>query len=178
MKTDHRHQAFSPDVDGLFIGINPVGRMLKICYLSDFRQRSDRKRPGPFKFGWQCAKSESFVGQLLQAAHMLDNQNFFVKQKRVNRPGLSPGVVDIDRIDANELDATGDQIAGRVLGQMGMVLKVLLGSPILVPTAMHKDRASSQLFALKEAGVDGQVLAMGSANDDPLQVSEPLNAYL
>ncbi len=65
---------------------------------------------------------------------MFDNQNFFPKQERVNGSGLPVGIVNIDRVDADELDATSDQIAGRILGQVGMVLKVFLGRPVLVPT--------------------------------------------
>ena len=86
---------------------------------------------------------------------VFDNQNFFMKQKRVDGSGLPPGLVDIDRVNADELDATSDQIARCILGQVGMMLEVFLGCPVLVPTAMHEDSSPSQLLALEEAGING-----------------------
>ena len=80
--------------------------------------------------------------------------------------------IDVERIDADESDASFDERQRQVASEMRMAFEVLIGSPVRVPTGMNEERFALQGRDVDRQPVDRAIPAVGQADDDAIKIGK------
>ena len=64
--------------------------------------RTNRKGPNTLKFRWYCTKNKILIGNGGKITQMFNNQDPGSKQYGMDRPAISPGIINIMGIDSDQ----------------------------------------------------------------------------
>src|SRR5262245_9626721 len=103
---------------------------------------------------------------------MLHDRNVTRQQRRVNWPLARVGAVDVQRVDADQNDARGDEPLRDIGNEVWMSLEVLIRSPVAVPSRVDEDRCSSNITLAQREVVDGSRSQVHSPRDNARKIGE------
>jgi hypothetical protein len=87
-------------------------------------------------------------------SQVLDDGNTRGKQHAVHRTFTVAGVIDIERIDADQRGTRCGQAPGRRPGEIGITVKVAAGSPVTRPAGDEQHRRAGTVQAFEQPGID------------------------
>ena len=95
-----------------------------------------------------------------------------LQQDRVHWPFAGGNSVDIQRIDAHEPDPATAQPLGQFTGEMGVVLEVLVCSPVPVPARLYQNRAVPHVAFGHRTPIDGAGVADRNPGHDAVEIGQ------
>src|SRR5438105_15042883 len=138
------------------------------------RERPHRKAPHPPHLHRHGKEPEAVVGQLTQAAQVLDNWDAGPEQQRVSGPRAVARVVDVERVDADERRAGGDEVLRRDTGEIRVARPVALGAPVDVPARVYQYGLALHVPPAEHAHVERPTVAFSGADHQAFQVGDRL----
>ena len=93
--------------------------------------------------------------ELVKPTQVLHDRDARGQQRRVHRARGAAGVIDVDRVDADQSGLLLDQPVGGGGGQEGIPGAVALGAPVTVPAGMDQRGSAANLVGGQRVAVDG-----------------------
>ena len=127
------------------------------------------KRTEGLDFDRHGEETETLVRQAVQVRQVLDDGDVVAQQDGVHRAASVRGVVDVERVDADEGGAGVAEQEGGAFGQKRMVLEVGGRSPMLRPAGVHQHRLARHVTAPERRLAHGLPPADLHPNDDSVE---------
>ena len=109
--------------------------------------------PIPDDGGRDGEEPERPAAEPVEAAQVLDDRDAGPQQHRVDRPLARAGVVDVDRVDADDGGAGVDEALGRVDAEERVVgVAVAVGPPVGVPAGPEQHGPPGDVHAVEQVG--------------------------
>src|SRR5262249_59248362 len=85
---------------------------------------------------WGGVEAETAWRELVEPAQVFHDRDASRQQRGVHRACRAAGVVDVDRVDANQCGLPLDQPVGGGSGEKGVLGAVTVGAPVTVPAGV------------------------------------------
>src|SRR5260221_2858186 len=113
-----------------------------------------RERAEGFDLYRHGKELEARVGQLPQPAQMLHDGNLRAKERCMHGTTAIISIVDIIRVNTYQRRACILEIVRCICRQEDVILEVLIGAPVGIPTRVNKYRLTAHIETLERSIVD------------------------
>jgi hypothetical protein len=103
---------------------------------------------------------------------VFDNRDFGGEQKGMHGPAQVAGVINVQRVDADERHASVEKVLGGVFRQEGVALEILVRAPVRIPAGADQDRLASQIVVFESCTTDGPAFRQVRRNHDAFQICQ------
>src|SRR5262249_28292175 len=113
-----------------------VSSNMKVSPIGYYGVGADREGANTDDGGWGGVEAETAWRELVEPAQVFHDRDASRQQRGVHRACRAAGVVDVDRVDANQCGLPLDQPVGRGSGEEGVLGAVAVGAPVTVPAGV------------------------------------------
>src|SRR5215831_13584661 len=113
-----------------------VSSNMKVSPIGYHGVGADREGANTDDGGWGGVEAETAWRELVEPAQVFHDRDASRQQRGVHRACRAAGVVDVDRVDANQCGLPLDQPVGGGSGEEGVLGAVTVGAPVTVPAGV------------------------------------------
>src|SRR5215470_8148167 len=113
-----------------------VSSNMKVSPIGYHGVGADREGVNTDDGGWGGVEAETAWRELVKPAQMFHDRDASRQQRSVHRACRAAGVVDVDRVDANQCGLPLDQPVGGGSGEEGVLGAVTVGAPVTAPAGV------------------------------------------
>src|SRR5215510_2929623 len=131
-----------------------VSSNMKVSPIGYHGVGADREGANTDDGGWGGVEAETAWRELVEPAQVFHDRDASRQQRGVHRACRAAGVVDVDRVDADQCGLLLDQPAGGGSGEERVLGAVAVAAPVAVPAGMEEHGPACDVMGGQSVPVD------------------------